>query len=896
MKWFAIYVHSSLQYILTEVIAVKPEPLRVIHILGFVFIIHWSLPAQINGVFSDEPLEKVVQLLEKDYDCFFSYQPQDLADILINYEARNDSLSFFLQNILNETGLSFEILDQHYVVLQKESDELPMITLCGIVEDEYSKEPLIAANIYLISNRRGIASDTDGRFNLSIKVLPEDSIAISYIGYKTQVFPISYWQKAPCPTFNLSLLDYGENMIVVTEYLTDGIGLQQEGLITQLDPKLIGALPGQVQADVLRSIQFLPGVSSPDGSAGGFNVRGGTSDQNLILWENIPVYHPAHYFEMISAFNPDIIKSVDVYRGGFGANYGGRVSSVLDMKSWTPADQEKFALGTDGMSLFTSGHLPFAKKKGSVTYSLRRSLTELWSVPAFESITRRNLQSVLAQNLDIDRLPNSIDIKDDFEFTDANFKTTYQPSAKDELTVALIYAKNKFSDLINDNQLMQDQRDTLNINNRGISVNWMHDWNSQWSSRILAVDSDFKYKYKYSIRRDGNIIPDLFGVKRSSIRERKLVFSNYNQIRDHRLELGFETTHYNVEFEFTRGTGIQNTLAEEQELNTFLHTIYANWTSPMERKFGYELGFRMTNFSLRDKFFLEPRARMWYKATRELTLSLHAGRYVQWISQLVEIEGDQATIETPVWALARTMDLPVVDAQQYQVGLIYRRNKWLFDLQMYYKRIDGISSLTTGFAEDLSQRFNVGSSEVVGLDVLIKKRWRNLQSWWSYTLAKVEYNFPTFFDEQFAAPNDQRHNFSWINRWEKGPWEVALGWKWRSGLPFSPLRDFTIRSEDDPGDNEPERYTLRPTTRQFNSDRLRSQNQLDASIQYQFKSKKTERFRTTIGCGVSNVLDENNVYSRDLFIRRRPAMEPILDAVNRKRLGFTFEFLLKLQW
>ena len=150
----------------------------------------------------------------------------------------------------------------------------------------------------------------------------------------------------------MPFLVYGENLVVVTDYLTQGIDLANQGFGTSVQPAALPALPGQVEPDVLQSLQFLPGVSSPDGSVANIHVRGSTPDQNLVMWEDIPIYHTAHYFGSISAFNPFVVDNINVFRGGFDADYGGRIAGIIDMK--TNALGEPGLSGGLGSNLYTA--------------------------------------------------------------------------------------------------------------------------------------------------------------------------------------------------------------------------------------------------------------------------------------------------------------------------------------------------------------------------------------------------------------------------------------------------------------------------------------------------------------------------------------------------------------
>ena len=286
---------------------------------------------------------------------------------------------------------------------------------CGTVIDSFTRQPLPFANIFLKNTQKGTTSEENGKFQFRSTYGKKDSLIISFVGYQEKRFSAADFIKKDCPEIALNYFELGEDFVIVTEYLTDGISLGHKGASIELEPNKIGPLPGQAEPDVLSTVQFLPGISSPDGSASGISIRGGTPDQNLILWEDIPIYHSAHYFGMISAFNPYIINKVSVYRGGFGAEYGGRVSGIIDLKSEINSKEKpQFGAGTNFISAYTNGQFSVLKNKLSLVYSLRRSMTEIWRSPAFENITSRNHQGILVQNIDLNKLPPGINIQDEF--------------------------------------------------------------------------------------------------------------------------------------------------------------------------------------------------------------------------------------------------------------------------------------------------------------------------------------------------------------------------------------------------------------------------------------------------------------------------------------------------
>ena len=365
-----------------------------------------------------------------------------------------------------------------------------------------------------------------------------------------------------------------------------------------------------------------------------------------------------------------------------------------------------------------------------------------------------------------------------FKYFDSNIKAAYQLSAEDRLSVACFYGKNDFQDLIHDEMGRQDQADTLALENQGISISWNHQWKPRLSTKLLGVHSDYNYSYGYSVLTEGEMRPDKTGLKNSQIREQQIQLINtYETATKNVFKVGYKFINYDVGFNITKTSRDDPQSNERKDLNSDLHVLFAAYNSPKESRMGIDAGIRLTHFEQEQEQCVEPRLRLWFDASPNLNLYANAGKYYQFLSQLIEIEGDKSSIETPVWALGGGPEVPVIDATQYQLGLIFRKNKWLLDIQAYTKNINGLTSLTSGFDDDISIRFHIGNASIQGIDILIKKRWKNYKSWISYSVGKVNYHFSTFFDPQFAGPNDQRHALNWANMWGIGNFECSLGWK-----------------------------------------------------------------------------------------------------------------------
>lgn len=851
-------------------------------------------------------LEQVIQILESDFGFHFSYKVDDVKKIIVRPPSQKTNISTFLSSILEPTELDFEIVQNNFIILKKkiESEDSSIFPienknnlrlLCGKVIDGGMKEPLAYANVYFQKSNIGTTSKLDGTFQLLADFKDYDTIIISYVGYPTIKIEASKLLKKPCLNLTFKNYQFPDDLIVVTDYLTDGVSTQDNGSFTQLQPSKIKALPGQTEPDLLKTIQFLPGISSPDGSASSISIRGGTPDQNLILWEDIPVYHTAHYFGNLSAFNPYIIDRAKVFRGGFNSEYGGRISGVVDLKTedLQKYDESKFGIGLNFIDLNANGQIIFLQNKASITFSVRRSISEIWRSPTFNNFSKRVHRGILFQSPTNAPTSEEIDIDDEFHFFDSNVKISFQISKKDKISIAGFYGENDFQSILKNDMRNQIQSDSLFLKNSGLSFSWNRNWNANFSSKISALISDYHYDYDYSLVSVNPGPQDKFGIKKSMINEKQIHFSNqYKTKNEHQLKFGYQLINYDVAFQVTKQTRDNPQTNQNKIYQSNVHVGYASFNTSKEKKLGFDLGLRGSFLESESQTYLEPRLKIWYKITDHFGLNFNTGKYYQFLSQLEQIEGDQASIETPVWVLGGEKEVPILDATQFQVGFVFHKKDWLIDVQSYFKNVNGLTSLATGFDEDLTGQFHLGSAKIRGLDVLVKKRWRNYSSWISYSLSKVEHQFNTFFDTEFYASNDQPHNFHWVNMWSYRNFEFSLGWKIASGTPYSLKENYMIHIEQ--GMMGP-RESIRPLENEYNGERLPARHQLDASILYNFHSKTSRKWRGKIGVSFFNIYNQTNTYRRGFFMDIRPNFLPKLEYTDQLELGFTPNFVLRFE-
>lgn len=861
-------------------------------VLPYFFLIAQSSSVTIDA--EDLLLTDIITHLEQENGYLFSFKTADIQDIKVSVQAKNMAINTFLEKVFIAQGLEVEIVNDNYILLKKaieQKEVLPLLS--GKVTDGLTEDGLAYANVYLKKSRKGTTTQSNGKFQLRAKFDSKDSLVISYVGYQEKVLPVVNFIDGKSPTISLAFYEFGEDFIIVKDYLTDGIDLGENGATTIVRPAKMVTMPGQVEPDVLQGIQFLPGISSPDEQASDIYIRGGTPDQNLVLWEDIPIYHSAHYFDMISAFNPYIIDRINVYRSGFGAAHGGRISGVLDLKSddYT-LKKSNFGLGSNLTHTYAYGKTPFAKNKAALVFSFRRSFNELWKTPTFNNLTVRNLQGVTITKANLRDLPQHIDLKTKFYFFDANIKFSARLSAADELSAAWFYGENNFRNSIEDDIKEEEQRDMFSLNNQGTSVTWRHTWNRGFSSKIVGLRSHLYFDYAYELEEGRTDGFEKEGKKRNKVTEQKIQFENtYINDQQHVFNLGYHYTNDKVAYELRQEANETSQAREENSYQADLHALYGEYKSPESEPFTIQAGLRLNYYLGTKKTYVEPRLRLAYQLSNHWSLHANAGQYHQFMSRLIEFKTNADGISNPIWILSGAKrvlninrEIPVLKAQQYQLGTVFDKKSWVVDIQAYYKKISGLTSLSIGFEDIPKEEYDQGVSTIRGIDFLIKKRWKRYRTWLSYTLSKVDYNFPKFSRRIFNASYDQTHFLHWTNMYKIGNLEFSLGWKLTSGKPYTKMKDFK-RKMDMSG------YNL--IYGGFNKERLPLQHRLDASISYHFKTKS--RFKGMIGLSFFNIYNQQNIYNREYFLTVLD-MKPKIEFKDRKTLNFTPNVVLRVEW
>lgn len=840
--------------------------------------------------YNQKPLKEVLIDVEEKSQLLFSYSEEVIKLKTITLVNNSINETQLLTELRNQTQLNFEKVSNNQIIIT-----VPAIDICGYLLDAETKDTLPFASILVNGTSKGTTTNDDGFFQLE-NVSQEASILIQYIGYSNKTIDAFQLKNKNCQKIFLQLgAESLQEVILVSDYLTTGIDRNIDGSLTINNNKL-NILPGMVEPDVLQSLQLVPGISSLDESAADIQIRGGSPDQNLIYFDGIKMYNTGHFFGMISAINPYIVKQSKIFKGGASPEYGDRISGVIDISS----DKEVPTVTNAGVGLNGTHADAFIKtslsKDIGIIASARRSYTDLLRTPTFYAISKKVFQNTKIGGSgfteDDDDFSENLG-NEEFFFYDGSLKLIYQPSENDNITVSGLFAKNDLDfSVIDDEDSVSDK---LIVQKQGASISWQGTKLNKWQHSLKGYYSNLDTDYNNKFIED--LLLEQENLRKNTVEDYGLDFNlTYNISETHAVKGGYQFSNANVFYQLYRNELDDNDIDPDDDdiplpsntrdfnvkndATNQSHSVYAEYLHTAKNKSFISLGIRGSHYSLIDDFYFEPRINAEYPLSKKLRLKLSAEKRYQPISQLVEFEDVKLRLQDHLWTLSENQKTPILESTQFTGGVLINTNGWTLDLDGYLKRIEGLTSFTNGFT-NAAEEFSEGKSDIIGLDVLVRKKINNYHVWLGYTFNDIAYTFPEIQKQSFRGNNDISHNFRISNTYKVEDWEISLGWMYRSGSPFTPTDDFDSDSKLKFG--------------VINSQGLPDYHRLDASVLYNFKSSKKDNFRGTIGASLQNIYARQIPISVSYRIEKNDDNQT--DEINRIQqlsLGFTPNITFRL--
>ena len=711
-------------------------------------------------------------------------------------------------------------------------------TISGKITDASTGEDLIGATILIPGTSVGAVTNTYGFYSLT---LPKDNVTVkfSFIGYDEVIKELKI-DKSKTINIQLTPTDNQiDNIVVSAEKKDDNIRSTSMG-VEKLNMKQVELIPVLLgEKDILKTIQLLPGISSSSEGSSGFNVRGGSSSQNLILLDEAPVYSASHLMGFFSVFNSDALKDVTVFKGGIPANYGGRASSVLDI-TMKDGNNKKFAVA-GGLGLISSRATlegPIIKDKMSFIASGRRSYADL-----------------------VGKTAGLLDDEMNLYFYDLNTKLNYKLNDKNRIYLSSYFGKDVFG----------FASMGMNWGNTTGTMRWNHIFGSKLFSNTTFIYSN--YNYGFNIGEDMTMSS---GIEDYGFKQDFSWFSNPNNT----IKFGFNSTYHT----FYPGELISDDEESETEIvldkkQAFESGMYISNHQKIVNNFSADYGLRVSMFNqigegwantynsnneISDSVFFEkgelmqtyleyePRLSLNYTFNKSTSLKASYNRMSQYMHLLSNSTSGQPT---DTW-MPSTNNLKPQIVTQYSLGYFknFNNNNYEFSVEGYYKDMNNVLDYEDGtdimLNENIEASILSGKGRSYGIEFYLKKKYGKFSGWVSYTLARTENKIDGINNNQwYAAKYDKIHDLSLVGTYKFNKrLSLSASWVYYTGNAVTfPSGKYIYDG-----------YQL-PYYTERNGYRMPDYHRLDLNFHIEGKEKK--RFSSSWDFSIYNAYNRYNAYS-----------------------------------
>lgn len=738
-------------------------------------------------------------------------------------------------------------------------------TISGTVTDAKSGELMIGATIRVKELPSvGAVSNEYGFYSLT---LPQGQYTLqtSLLSFADQAIPVNLLANRRLDLVLTEASQTLQEVVVKTTAANDNVSNPTMGVekLSVKDIKTIPVLMGE--RDPLKVLQLLPGIKSAGEGNSGFNVRGGNSDQNLILLDEAPVYNASHLLGFFSTFNADAIKDLAIYKGGMPAQYGGRLSSVLDVKMNDGNNQDFHASG--GIGLISSRLAlegPIQKDKSSFLLTGRRTYADAFL-----------------------KLSNNSDINQNtLYFYDLNAKLNYTLSAKDRVYLSGYFGRDKFGlgDLF-----------AIDWGNATGTLRWNHLYNDKLFGNTSLIYS--QYDYQVGVANGSNQFNLKSSINDINLKQEFSYFPNPKNA----MRFGVNVIHHRITPRTRTATSENSSIntTHDPARSSFESAVYfTNKWQPTE-KFNVEYGLRLTSFAVmggsnyytldanqnivdtlkyasnqvvQHYFNAEPRLSIAYVIRPDLSVKASYTRNVQ---NLHLLSTSSASTPNDRWIQSSNLVRPEI-ADQVALGFFknLNDNAFEFSTEVYYKamqnQIDYKNGADFTYSDNLETQLLFGKGRAYGAEFLFRKKTGQLTGWIGYTLSRTEKQIGNINNGSwYPAKQDRTHDISVVGIYKLSPkWTLSGTWVYNTGNAVSfPTGKYRIDGV----------VFFNYTER--NGYRMPAYHRLDLGATVQFRKRRN--FESDLAFGLYNAYGRANPYAINF---EQSSSDPSVTEVQRVTL------------
>ncbi len=819
------------------------------------------LEKRIDFSCKNKTLKEALHKIKKKTGLRISYSDKDIEGKHIrSFKQKDQKVRKILSRLLRSKSMTYQISGNRVVVLPapRIPNTTPKKHLEILITDDKSEEPLPGVTIYIPQFKRQFISTRLGELEREFYAVDSLRLDFLYIGYDSRTLIIPFKRDT---SIHVLLAPSNKTLTEIVVTAPQDIpekDKERVAVITSDQVDMLRSLNND--RDVVKSLHLLPGVQSGNEGFAGLFVRGGGMDQNLILLDNTPVYSATHLMGIFSIFNENVVGDVELHKNSIPAQYGGRLSSVLDIKT-RDGDMEEVSV-TGSLGLTTSGFTiegPIKENKTSFILSARRSWLDL----LMPSLSKRWLNG--SYKINGRQLANEGEAR--YHFYDLNGKITHRFSDKDRLSISFYNGGDrfKFTDKFETEALdFQSQRSLeLSWGNLTTSVQWLHIFNKGISLNTTAGFTDFRFDYfDYNSYVETINTATRAGISSvqnyaSDIRDISLQTAlNIELSENHLLSIGLQ----GVRHDFSPGINERR----EENLDTLIQ-LKTNFSNPhfQANEFGFfaqsqhnigklnlNAGIRTAFFSIDKKLFstFEPRLSTSLQLTNQYSLR---GSYTSSTQFLHLLSNPNLGLPSDLW-VPSFEDIPPERSWQLGGGMVWANDTYLFSVDGYYKRMRhliAINNQDESFLRDNNWRNATvtGNGDAYGAEVALAKKSGSTTGIVGYTLSWSNRQFDVVNrGNAYPYRHDRRHDFSVAIQHDfnkklaaKADWAYGTGNRFTrpiSKIPGYAAYEYESRN----------RSTMSPFHR------------LNVGVVIQ--GERAEKFNWTLDIGVYNVYNRKNPF------------------------------------
>jgi hypothetical protein len=820
-----------------------------------------SKPDSISFQFLNRPLKTALKELIDDHGVSIVFS-DDIVNTPISAQCKSCTQEEAVGAILYTSNLVWKQTGNQFTVFNPITPF--RFAVSGRALDKETGEPIPFANVFIPELMIGDISQNDGSFSILNISTRSCTLNISYIGYETEKVPILF-PKGESVFHEIFISPKVLRTETVSIMGTTREFMDRSNSPGQISfsPRHISTLPNLGEVDIFRSLQLLPGIQLGLGGTSGLNIRGGTPDQNLVLLDGMPLYQTDHLFGFVSGMNANAIKDVQVYKGGFPAKYGGRISSVIELTSRNGNSLKPHgSIYGNLMSQGISGEIPVLSR-GSWLFNFRSSTTSTFQTELYESIqayvTGDDNFNLIGESADIEK-QQRLEYSPQFSYYDFTNRFSFMVTPNHRYTLTSTTGMDSiresreffgFSTILGyDSSYTQGSTEWKN---NGTTLNVSSKWNHESYTQITLSNYDYSSSYDSKDSADVNNVRMVIGSvhEENTLQDRSIKFHHrYVGFENHKIESGIDETFYDIMFYDHKMDGsISNESSIEQ--NGFLHSFYIQDLWAPSPRWVIQSGLRVSYFSERVGFYTSPRLSVINKISPNITVESFIGKHYQFVHRLSGYNTTRGT--QGMWILS-SEDIPNISSLNTHFGLNWDFSDYTITSEFYYRSMDDLVQFKESSNPVIALKYgrgkeksliHQGSGKANGIEIILRKRKGPITGWLSYQQNKTKYNFPELNKgKSFLSDHDKTQEFKSVFMTNIGSWELTANWVFASGHVYTKSENVEVENLQiiiSSGRNE---------------SRLPPIHHLDASLS---KTWGVSIAKIHTGLSIYNLYDRNNI-------------------------------------